>query len=152
MLTGTLPGGHTLPVLITTHTILSHTLMSLESGPSKPLGPTILTAAYTSSTVPACRRWWHTQGCHRLYPESASQLTPVPPTRGSPLVVRVNGDSVLLPCDQGIGKPMDLALEAGYTTLLTHDGLGVHVEVGHSWGDRRGKMDKVHCGGAEGES
>lgn len=46
---------------------------------------------------------------------------------------------------------MDLALEAGHTTLLTHDGLGVHVEVGHSWGDRTGETDKVHCEGAEGE-
>lgn len=47
---------------------------------------------------------------------------------------------------------MDLALKAGHTTLLTHDGLGVYVEVGHSWGDRKGETDKVHCGGAEGES
>lgn len=38
---------------------------------------------------------------------------------------------------------MDLALEAGHTTLLTHDGLGVHVEVGHSWGDRKGEVDTL---------
>lgn len=42
---------------------------------------------------------------------------------------------------------MDLALEAGHTALLTHDGLGVHMEVGHSWGD----TDKVHCEGTESE-
>lgn len=38
---------------------------------------------------------------------------------------------------------MDLALEAGHTTLLTHDSLGVHVEVGHSWGDRKGEVDTL---------
>lgn len=80
-----------------------------------------------------------------------SQLSPVIPTRGSPLIIRVNGDSVLLPCDQRLGKPVDLALEAGHTTLLTHDRLGVHVEVGHGWGDRKGETDKVHCGGTEEE-
>lgn len=106
--------------------------MSLESGPSKPLGPMILTAAYIIALSQPV-----------VYPKSASQLSPVLPTRGSPLIVRVNGNSVLLPCDQGLGKPMDLALEAGHTTLLTRDGLGVYVEVGHSWGDRKGEMDKV---------
>lgn len=51
------------------------------------------------------------------------------PTHGSPLIVCVNGDSVLLPGDQGFRKPVDLALEAGHAALLTHRGLGMHVEV-----------------------
>lgn len=70
MLTGTLLGGHSLLILVTTHTILSHILMSLESGPSKPPGSTILTAAYTSSTVPACRCWWYT-----WLPQASSQVS-----------------------------------------------------------------------------
>lgn len=53
--------------------------------------------------------------------------------RGSPLIVCINWDSVLLPHDQGFGKPVDLALEAGHATLLAHDGLGMHVEVRHGW-------------------
>lgn len=71
---------------------------------------------------------------HTRLPRSSSRFSTsislsVLPTGDSPLIVRVNGDSVLLPRDQGLGKPMDLALEAGYTTLLTHGGLGVHVEI-----------------------
>ena len=53
----------------------------------------------------------------------------VMPTQGSPLIVRVNGDPVLLPGDEGFGEPVDLALEAGHTALLAHGSLRMHVEV-----------------------
>lgn len=62
-------------------------------------------------------------------PPGHTMSLPVMPTQGSPLIVRVNGDPVLLPGDEGFGEPVDLALEAGHTALLAHGGLGMHVEV-----------------------
>lgn len=62
-------------------------------------------------------------------PPGHTMSLPVTPTQGSPLIVRVNGDPVLLPGDEGFGEPVDLALEAGHTALLAHGGLGMHVEV-----------------------
>lgn len=81
---------------------------------------------------------FRTQGCGQSFSKAQTLGLPLRPpsifpTRGSPLIVSVNGDSVLFPCDQGFGKPMDLALETGHTTLLAHGSLGMHMEVRHGW-------------------
>ena len=70
-------------------------------------------------------------------PPGHTMSLPVMPTQGSPLIVGVNGDPVLLPGDEGFGEPVDLALEAGHTALLAHGGLGMHVEVCHGWRKKR---------------
>lgn len=98
--------------------------MSIKSGSSKPRGQSVSTQLL--KPLPGGCRWSFFKAQDPgppLHPPSSF------PTCGSPLIVCVNRDSVLLPRDQGFGKPMDLALEAGHAALLTHGGLGMHMEV-----------------------